>query len=367
MFRMANRDDLQQKLEALRLKIDQIDRRIVEALNERAESVVEIGRIKQVDEAPIYAPDREKRVLEQIRGFNRGPMPDAALGAVWREIMSASFSLERRLSVAILGPAGSFSHLTARRKFGASTDYLPLPSIAAVFNDVAGGRADMGLVPIENSIEGGINETRDSFLDTRVRICAEVQINIHHNLLSNSAVKDVRRIYSKANGFNQCRAWLGAHMHEIEQMPVASTSRAAEMAAAEPGTAAIGSSLAAELYELQTLHENIEDDANNTTRFLVIARESPPPAGDDKTAVMFTTAHKTGALASVLDVFRDHKLNLTHIDTRPSRRENWQYYFFVDLLGHEQDETVRRALEEAQGHCLHLTVLGSFPRAGEVL
>ena len=364
---MGQEGDSQEQLSALRERINLVDRKIVESLNERARSVVEIGRIKQRDKAPIYAPHREQQVLQQIRKFNQGPLPDSCLEAVWREVMSASFALERPLRVGILGPPGSFSHLTARRKFGASVEYDPLESICGVFDQVARGHVDMGLVPIENSIDGGITESLDSFLESPVRICAEVLINIHHNLLANCGPADIRRIYSKPNGFSQCRQWLSVQMLEAERLPVASTSRAAELAAAEKGTAAIGSALAGELYGLKTQFANIEDNPNNTTRFFVIALESARPSGDDKTAMMFTTAHQTGALAAVLDRFRDHDLNLTHIDKRPSRRVNWEYYFFVDLLGHQDDQNVTSAIEAAREHCLQLTVLGSFPRAQEVL
>ena len=364
---MSQDRDPQEPLAELRERINRVDRQIVEALNERARSVVEIGRIKQRDNAPIYVPGREQQVLQQIRRFNQGPLPDACLEAVWREVMSASLALERPLRVGYLGPAGSFSHMTARRKFGASVEYDPLDSIGGVFDQVARGHVDLGMVPIENSIDGGITETLDSFLESPVRICAEVLINIHHNLLANSGPAQINRIYSKPNGFSQCRKWLSVQMLEAERLPVASTSRAAELAAAEPGAAAIGSALAGELYGLQTQFANIEDNPNNTTRFFVMTRESARPTGDDKTAMMFTTAHQVGALASVLDTFRDHELNLTHIDKRPSRRVNWEYYFFVDLLGHEEDENVRNAIDAARAHCVQMTVLGSFPRAHEVL
>ena len=369
MAEQVNSDggDADASLEPLRLRIDELDGQIVDLLNERARVVVQIGNIKRDGQAPIYAPDREQRVLDHVRGRNRGPLPDQCLEAIWRELMSGSVALERPLRIGYLGPAGSFSHLAARRKFGASVEYDDLDSIRGVFEEIARSHIDLGIVPIENSIDGGIAETLDSFFESPAQICAEVLVNIHHNLLANTAVNEIERIYSRPNGFSQCRQWLSLQLRRAERIPVASTSKAAEMAVQQPRAAAIGSVLAAEIYGLKTQFANIEDNPNNTTRFLVIASQSPKPTGDDKTAVMFTTAHKTGALSAVLDVYREHGLNLTHIDKRPSKQQNWEYFFFVDFEGHRDEANVEKALREARKHCLQLTLLGSFPRAKEVL
>jgi chorismate mutase/prephenate dehydratase len=358
-------------LDALRQRIDQLDHNIVELLNARARIVVEIGKIKQQSNAPIYAPDREKIVLERIRKANKsvgGPLPDACLEAIYRELMSGSFALEKPLRIAYLGPKGSFSHLASVKKFGSSVDHEPVADIAGVFDEVARGHADMGLAPIENSTIGGIVETMDAFIEyPHVTIVAEMQIIVHHHLLALCEPEEVNKIYSKPEVLNQCRRWLNATMPDVPRMPVASSSKAAELAAAEPQAAAIGSSLAAELYMLKTLFANIEDNANNVTRFLVIGRQPPRRSGDDKTSIIFTTAHKSGALVDVLDVFRRHGINLTNIDTRPSQKRNFEYYFFTDLLGHSDDPAVKTALEEVRSHCLHLAILGSFPRAVETL
>ena len=361
--------DAAARLAPLRQRIDELDRQVIDLLNQRAKVVVEIGHVKRTGNAPIYAPDREQAVLEQVRRHNRGPLPDSCLEAIWRELMSGSFALEKPLRVGFLGPAGSFSHLAARRKFGASIEYDDLDSIAAVFEEVARGHIDLGLVPIENSYIGGIGETLDGFLDSNAKVVAEVLIHIHHNLLANCSPEQVTTVYSKPEVFGQCRKWLSMQLRDAERVPVASSSKAAELAAAEAagGAAAIGSTLAAEIYGLKVQFANIEDNPSNVTRFFVIGRTVPKPTGDDKTALMFTTEHKAGALTAVLDIFRDHGLNLTHIDKRPSKRVNWEYYFFVDLLGHEQDPTVADAIADAAKHCLQLTVLGSFPRAREVL
>jgi len=357
----------QAALEPLRTRIDELDKQLVALLSERARVVEEIGQVKRNGAGPIYAPDREQAVLQRVRELNAGPLPDSCLEAIWRELMSGSFALERSLRVGYLGPAGSFSHLAARRKFGASVEYDDLQHIGAVFEEIARGHIDLGLVPIENSAAGGVGETLDGFLSTQARVCAEVLIHIHHNLLSNSPPDQLTRIYSKPEALSQCRRWLSVQLQHTEKVPTASTSRAAELAAQEPGAAAIGSVLAGEIYGLKTQFANIEDNPGNTTRFFVIGQQRSRPTGDDKTSIMFTTEHRAGALTAVLDVLRDYRLNMTHIDKRPSQRVNWEYYFFVDLEGHIDDPKVSQAVEHARAYCLQLTVLGSFPRAREVL
>jgi chorismate mutase / prephenate dehydratase len=357
-----------QQLEGCREKIDELDRKLIELLNERANVVIEVGNIKRTGNSPIYAPDREQRVLEQVRKYNeQGPLPDSCVEAIWRELMSGSFALEKPLRIGYLGPAGSFSHLAARRKFGASVEYDNLDEIQAVFDEIGRGHIDLGLVPIENSAIGGIGETLDGFLDTNVRVCAEVLIAIHHNVLANCAPEEVKVVYSKPEVFAQSRKWLSVQLKQAERVAVASSSKAAEMASKEQFAAAVGSTLAAEIYDLKVQFANIEDNPNNVTRFFIIGKQSPAPTGDDKTALMFTTAHKAGALTDVLDVFRRNKLNLTHIDKRPTKRANWEYCFFIDCDGHETDAHVQAAVKEATDCCLQLNILGSFPRAREVL
>jgi len=351
----------------LRDQIDGLDRQIIELLNLRAKVVVEVGQVKRGAGSPIYVPDRERRVLEQLRGYNTGPLPHKCIEAIWRELMSGSFALERPLRIGYLGPPGSFSHQAARTKFGASVEYDNLAAIPMIFDAVARGDLDYGLVPIENSTEGSVAVTLDALGDSSVRICAEIQIAIHHNLLANCDPPDIRKVYSHPQGLAQCRGWLSTQFPRVEQIAASSTSRAAELAAAEPGAAAVSSSLAAKLHNVHMQFENIEDNPNNTTRFLVLGKQTTAPTGDDKTAIMFTTEHKAGALTEVLNVFRDFGLNLTHIDKRPSQRVNWEYSFFVDLLAHRDEQNFQDAVEEAKQHCRELTILGSFPRAGEVI
>ena len=287
--------------------------------------------------------------------------------AVWRELMSGSLELERPLRIGYLGPQGSFSHTAAMLKFGQSVDYEPLSDIVGIFEEVGRGHCDLGVVPVENTTGGGVAETLDSFFEANVRICAEVMMVIHHNLLANCPLEKIRRVYSRPEVFAQCRRWLSATLREAETIAVASSAKAAQMAAQEEGAAAIGSVVAGELYGLKVVRENIEDISSNITRFLVIGREDAKPTGDDKTAILFSTAHKAGALADVLDVLRKFQINLTYIESRPSKKGQFEYYFFADFLGHRTDKNVKDALEEAMNHCLKLVVLGSFPRAAQVL
>jgi chorismate mutase/prephenate dehydratase len=354
-------------LEELRKRIDELDNQLVKLLNERARVVVDIGKLKNKTDKPVYAPDREKDVFARIIKANEGPLPDKCLTAIWRELMSGSFVLERPLRIGYLGPGGSFSHNAAMLKFGQSVEYEPLTDITSIFEEVSKGHCDLGLAPVENTMGGGVIETLDALIDSDVKVCAEVLMAIHHNLLGNCSMEQVEKIYSKPEVFAQCRNWLSATFKGTQTIPVASTARAAQLAAEEPNTAAIGSSVAAELYGLRIICENIEDIANNVTRFLVISREDARPTGEDKTAILFSTAHKAGALAEVLDIFKRYDINMTNIESRPSRKRQWEYYFFVDFLGHRSEKHIQDGLEESRKHCLQLSILGSFPRATELL
>ena len=354
-------------LEELRKQINELDHRLVQLLNERARVVIEIGKLKNKTGKPIYSPDREKQVFARIAEANQGPLPDRCLVAIWRELMSGSFALERPLRIGYLGPGGSFSHTAAMLKFGQSVEYEPLADIISIFDEVSKGHCDLGLAPIENTTGGGVIETLDALIDSDVKICAEVLMAIHHSLLANCPLNQIEKIYSKPEIFAQCRNWLSATFKEAQTIPVASSAKAAQTAADEPKAAAIGSSVAAELYGLRVVCENIEDNTNNITRFLVISREDAKPTGEDKTAILFSTAHKAGALADVLEVFKKYNINLTNIESRPSKKRQWEYYFFVDFVGHRTDKQVQDGLEESRKHCLQLSVLGSFPRATELL
>ena len=356
-----------ESLTSLRQEIDDLDRQIVELLNQRAEVVIRIGRAKQADGTPVYAPDREHMVLQRLSDLNRGPLPQQTLKAIYRELMSGSFALEKALRIGYLGPEGSYSQQAAARKFGSSVEYLPLADIRAVFDEVGHQHCDLGIVPIENSVGGGVVDTLDSLIEASVHICGEVVLEIHHSLLANCPAEKIKVIASKPEVFAQCRNWLSTSFRQAELIPVASTSRAARMAKNQTGLAAIGSMLAAELYELKVIFRNIEDNSNNMTRFFIISKIPAERTGADKTAVMFTTAHRAGALAEALNVFSRHRINLTNIDTRPSQRRNWEYYFFVDTEGHFEDPNFVEAMEELKEHCGELHVLGSYPKAGDPL
>jgi chorismate mutase/prephenate dehydratase len=281
--------------------------------------------------------------------------------------MSGSFFLEKSLRIGYLGPCGSFSHTAAMLKFGQSVEYEPLTDITSIFDEVSKGHCDLGLTPVENTMGGGVIETLDALIDSDVKVCAEVLMAIHHNLLANCQLGEIEVIYSKPEVFAQCRKWLSATFKDAQTVAVASTAKAAQMAANEPKAAAIGSHIAAEIYGLKVVYENIEDIANNITRFLIISREDAKRTGEDKTAILFSTAHKAGALADVLDVFKRHEINLTNIESRPSKKRQWEYYFFMDFLGHKTDKNIIDGLEESRKHCLQLSILGSFPRATELL
>lgn len=362
-------------LDELRVLIDDIDHRLVDILNERAKLVVEVGQVKRGTGVPIYAPHREQAVLKRAMSANKGPLSDRTIEAVYREIMSGSFALELPLRIGFLGPAGSYSHQAAVRHFGQSVSFEDLHEIAGVFTEVRRGHCHYGLAPIENSIGGGIVETLDAFADSRgeIFIYSEALLEVHHALLANCEPREIKRIYSKPEVFSQCRVWLATQFPKAELIPAPSTSRAVQIAMEETkqdakcGSAAIASSLAGQLYGLETLFQRIEDNPNNITRFVIISRQQASPSGQDKTSIMFDTANKPGALVSVLSVFEDAGVNLTHIDKRPSGRVNWQYTFFIDAEGHKDDPAMHAAIEEARSHCADLTVLGSYPKAKRVL
>ena len=363
-----------ESLESLRAQIDGLDTKIVELLNERARVVVKIGEAKRGNDTPIYAPAREQAVLKRVLEANRGPLPDRTLEGIYRELMSGSFALEQPLRIGYLGPEGSFSHLAATSHFGSSVAVEDMREIGAVFTEVLRGHVDYGLVPLENSIGGGITESLDAFCELRdqVQIYAEVLLAVRHNLLANCEPALITEIHSKPEVFAQCGKWARTQFPNARLVGAASSARAAELAArahdeGRVGVAAIGSKLAGERYGLKVLFSSIEDNPNNLTRFLVLARERAKATGTDKTTVLFRTDHAPGALVKVLNVLAKAGLNLTHIDKRPSGRENWSYAFFVDLEGHRDDPAVREGLDAAAAHCEELVVLGSYPRAQRVL
>ena len=362
-------------LDHLRQRIDDVDNRLVQLLNERASLVVDVGKFKRGSGTPIYAPHREQAVIGRALKANAGPLYDTTVEAVYREIMSGSFALEQPLRIGFLGPAGSFSHEAAAKQFGSSVSFEDLHEIKGVFTEVSKGFVDYGLVPIENSTIGGVVETLDAFTHFAgsVNIYTEVALGVRLCLLANCQPKDIKRIHSKSEAISQCRDWLHTQFPKAELIPAPSTSRAVQLARAEQlldpnaGAAAIGSKLAGQLHQVEPLFEGIEDDANNVTRFFVLSKQKAERSGDDKTSIMFTTEDRPGALVDVLLAFREAGVNLSHIDKRPSGRENWSYTFFIDALGHQTDTAVAGAIEAARTVCKELTVLGSYPRARRIL
>jgi len=350
-------------IDELRRRIDELDAQLLALLNERAGVVVEIGDLKRRASAQVYAPLREIEVLRSACERNKGPLPDSALRAIFREVMSACIALEHPLKVAYLGPQGTFSHLAAQAKFGASVEYIPTRDILGIFRAVASAAANLGMVPVENSIDGGVTDTLDAFMAYNLQVCSELLMEVHHCLMAPSREAVVERIYSKPQVFAQCGRWLAEHYPDAELVSVSSTARACEVAREETKAAAIAHSTAAATYGLEIVHKNIEDVAHNVTRFVVLSQESCPPSGRDKTSLVLSVAHRAGALVEALEPFRASGLSLTRIESRPSKRNPWEYYFFIDFEGHQESEGVRSALGQVHKACNYLQILGSYPIA----
>jgi len=347
-----------------RKEIDRIDDEILRLLNERSKSVIEIGRIKKAQDADanLHTPAREAAIIERLVGQNTGPFPSEAIRPVYREIMSASLSLEGPQKVAYLGPRATFTHMACMQKFGSSAQYIPVHSIKEVFNEVERGRANFGVVPIENTTEGVVNHTLDMFIDSNLVIYGEVLQEVSHHLMSKTGVaEEVKKICSHPQAIAQCRNWLETHMPHVSVSEVASTARAAEMCQEDGTIAAIASELAAQLYGLKVIQARIEDNLNNFTRFLVLSQKPPQRTGKDKTSLMLSIKDKVGALYDLLRPFASHGISMTKIESRPSRRKAWEYIFFVDVEGHMEEERVSRAIEEIKGRCLFMKILGSYP------
>lgn len=349
----------------IRKKIDELDEQLLVLLNRRADLVHEVGEIKRKNGGPIFAPDREETLLRSLVEKNAtiaGRLPATAIRAIYREIMSASYALEKGLSIAYFGPAGTYTHEAARNKFGASVDYLPQANITDVFASVARGSADFGVVPIENSSEGAVTHTLDEFMDSELKICAQILLRVEQNLLAKCPREAIRKIYSHPQSLGQCRQWLRSNFPNAEIVAASSNTRAAQHAAEEPGTAAIAGKLAAELYELNILESSIQDSAFNTTRFLVIGPQSCPPTGNDKTSLMFAVRDQSGALFAALEPFERLGISMSKIESRPSKRKAWEYFFFVDIEGHAEDAPVIEALKELETRCTLVKILGSYPK-----
>jgi chorismate mutase/prephenate dehydratase len=354
-------------LSEFRKRIDALDLEIVRLISERAECARQIGERKAKADRTTYAPDRERQVLDRVARANHGPLSDRAIQAIYREIISSCRALEESLTVAYWGPAASNTHVAARQRFGSQAEYLETETLAEVFAEVARGHADYGVVPVENSTEGVVAGTLDTFLQYELQICAETFVPIHHNLLSHAeSLAEVKRIYTMFQATGQCRNWLNRHARDVPLVEASTTARGAELASREPDSAAIANTAAAELYGLGILASNIEDNPRNRTRFWVIGKMRSAPTGHDKSSILFSVPHRPGALVRALEAFADHAVTLTFIESRPTKQTPWEYVFFVDAVGHERDQnntSLHDALERLRQESVLVRVLGSYPGA----
>jgi len=354
-------------LDEIRHHIDTIDQELLELLNRRAELVHQVGIVKKRDGLQIYAPEREQALLNRLVSMNQGRLPEKSVIAIFREIMSAALALEDDLNIAYLGPEGTWTHQAAIKKFGHSVNHSPQPNFSDVFDQVARRAADYGVVPIENSTEGAVSHTLDLFVDSPLHICAQILLRIENGLMAAIQRSEIRTLYSHPQVFGQCRSWILKHFPEADLVEVSSTTKAAQIARdqANQGAAALGGELAAQLYGLNMLERNIQDRATNTTRFLVIGEKTCPPTGSDRTSLLFAIHDRPGSLVSALQAFDQFHINLSKIESRPSKRKDWEYIFYVDLSGHCQDAAVSKALGELRNHCAMLKILGSYPDVTE--
>ena len=354
-------------LDEIRKRIDTIDKQLLDLLSQRADLVHEVGLIKKRDGLQIYAPDREEALLRKLVEMNEGRLPEKSIRSIYREIMSAALALEEDLKIAYLGPEGTWTHQAAIKKFGHSVNYTPHASFSDVFDDVARRRADYGVVPIENSTEGAVSHTLDLFVDSPLRICAQILLRIDNNLLATITRGEVRTLYSHPQVFGQCKNWILRNLPEADLVEVSSTTKAAHLAhenAAE-GAAALGGRLAAELAGLKVLDEAIQDRATNTTRFLVIGEKTCPSTGNDRTSILFSVHDRPGSLVAALKAFDSFEINMSKIESRPSKQKDCEYIFYVDLAGHCENGQVSSALEELEKHCSLVKLLGSYPDSAE--
>ena len=350
------------RLKICRDEIDALDNEMLKLVSRRAQLAHEIGGLK--DDGVIYRPEREAQVLRRLTELNKGPLPAEAVTQIFRSIMSNCRALEKELSVAFLGPLGTFSEEAANKQFGGLSAPIQCTSIDEVFRHVETGKANYGVVPVENSTEGAVGRTLDLLMQTNLRICGEIELAVHHNLLSkNTDSKAVTKIYSHAQSLAQCHEWLNKNLPNAVRESVVSNAEAAKLATEHPNTAAIASKRAAELFQLNILDESIEDDAKNTTRFLVLSQHDVAPSGRDKTSLMMATKNVPGAMLDLLEPLAQHGLSMTKLETRPSKTGLWEYMFFVDIEGHSQDKKVESAVNEMRSKASFLKILGSYPVA----
>lgn len=355
-------------LDDIRKRIDAIDDQLLHLLSERTDCVHEVGEIKKKENLPIYAPEREESLLRKLIGKSDGRLPEKSIRAIYREIMSAALHLEDDLKIAYLGPEGTWTHQAAIKKFGHSVEYLPQPNFAEVFDQVARGKASYGVVPIENSTEGAVSHTLDLFVDSHLKICAQILLRIENGLMASIPREEIKTLYSHPQVFGQCKNWILQNFPNVDLVEVSSTTKAAQIAKekAHEGSAAMGGKLAAEIHGLQMLDECIQDSATNTTRFLVIGEKTCPLTGDDRTSILFSVKDRPGSLVSALQLFESQNVNMSKIESRPSKNKDWEYIFYVDLSGHCDTEEIGAALKSLEQHCSIVKVLGSYPNSKNV-
>lgn len=361
--------ELPDDLDAVRQRIDSIDRELQRLLNERASCALKVGEIKQAspgDEPPVfYRPEREAQILARLQKENLGPLPDQHMARLFREVISCCLNLEQPLMIAYLGPAGTYTEAAAVKQFGHFAGTRAMTSIDEVFREVESEGVHYGVVPVENSTEGMVNHTLDCFMESGLKICAEVELPIHHALMvdTNAGDAPVEEIYSHAQSLAQCRSWIDAHYPGVRRTPVESNAEAARRVVGTKGFAAIAGDMAAERYGLRILASNIEDRSDNKTRFLVIGRQKVGPSGHDKTSILVSTRNEPGALYKILEPFHRHDISLTRVETRPARSGSWSYVFFIDFDGHQSQENIQKVLKEVEDVSMEVRPLGSYPQA----
>src|SRR5664279_4107144 len=357
------------EINSLREKIDRLDTRLVKLLNQRLALAAAIGRLKRSKDGRIYVAEREDRVLRKVCGQNQGPMKDAALRAIYREVMSAAIALEKPLAVAYLGPEATNTHQAAIKKFGASVDYNGMATIGDIFTAVEKGEADYGVIPIENSTEGSVRDALDQFVDSDLKVVAQIYLEIIHALISTSPLEKIEKVYSKDQALAQCRMWLQRHLPHAQVIDSASTSSAVQIAKKTPGTAAVASPIAAEYYGVPVVAANIQDKPDNTTRFFVVGKQASGSAGGGRDMTSFLVslgddaAAHPGALLKMLLPLAKRGINLSKIESRPSKKRPWDYFFFIDVTGHYDDPGMREAVKQLHRFCPMVKWLGSYPVA----
>jgi chorismate mutase/prephenate dehydratase len=354
---------MSERLSELRQRIDEVDGRLLELLGERGRLVLEVGALKHATNAPVWRPEREAQILRRLAERNPGPLPDVAIAAVWREVISGCRELERRLRVAYLGPAGTFSEQAVLAQFGQGVEAVACVSIDEVFRATEAGTADFGVVPVENSSEGAVNRSLDLFLQSPLKICGEVSVPVRHHLLTHSGtMQGVTRICAHAQALAQCTGWLNRNYPTLERVPVSSNAEGARLAALEPHTAGIAGDGALGRYEVRVVAQSIQDDPLNRTRFAVIGNHLCGASGEDQTSLILSVPDRAGAVHALIEPLSRHGVSMKRFESRPARQGSWEYYFYIDLLGHEADASVAAALAEIRAHAAFFKSLGSYPR-----